>query len=91
MVCNDGTFLGCVIEQGPQAIIMLSDNKNGRKEIMQNLIHPFVKELSKSEIGTETQAEQESVTPQPTDLSVEEVDETPCVEQTEDLSDETIT
>ncbi len=89
LVCNDGTFLGCVIEQGPQAIIMLSDNKNGRKEIMQNLIHPFVKELSKSEIATETKAEQESVTPQPTDLSVEEVDETPFAEKTEDLSDET--
>lgn len=51
LVTSSGKLLGCVIEQGPQAIIMISNDKDGRKEIMQNLVHPYIKELSKSESG----------------------------------------
>ena len=88
LVTSSGKLLGCVIEQGPQAIIMISDDKDGRKEIMQNLVHPYIKELSKSENGAATDsvfenAEDESnvfVSPEP------EVLEEPC-ETEEDISE----
>lgn len=46
LVSKDGYFGGCVIESGPQSIILLTENKTLRKSIMKNLIHPYVEELS---------------------------------------------
>ena len=37
LVSSDGIFGGCIIEQGPQTLILLSENKDIRKNIMQNL------------------------------------------------------
>ena len=45
LVSSDGIFGGCIIEQGPQTLILLSENKNIRKNIMNNLIHDYIKEL----------------------------------------------
>ncbi len=45
LVSSDGIFGGCIIEQGPQTLILLSENKNIRKNIMNNLIHAYIKEL----------------------------------------------
>jgi RNA polymerase sporulation-specific sigma factor len=65
LVTSNGKLMGCVIEQGPQAIIMISDDKDGRKEIMQNLVHPYIKELSKSEGGIATDSVLETVANEP--------------------------
>lgn len=46
LVTPDGLFGGCIIESGPQAIIVLSENKSVRKNIMNNLIHQYIYELS---------------------------------------------
>lgn len=46
LVTPDGYFGGCIIESGPQTIILLTENKAFRKNIMQNLIHPYVEETS---------------------------------------------
>ncbi len=46
LVTPDGYFGGCIIESGPQTIILLTENKAFRKSIMQNLIHPYVEEIS---------------------------------------------
>ncbi len=46
LVTADGYFGGCIIESGPQTIILLTENRNFRKSIMQNLIHPYVEEIS---------------------------------------------
>lgn len=46
LVTADGYFGGCIIESGPQSMILLSDNKNIRKSLMQNLIHPYIEEMS---------------------------------------------
>lgn len=46
LVTNDGYFGGCIIESGPQVIILLTENKAFRKSIMQNLIHPYIEEIS---------------------------------------------
>ena len=46
LVTEEGYFGGCIIKSGPQTIILLSDNKSIRKAIMENLIHPYVEEIS---------------------------------------------
>lgn len=46
LVTPEGFFGGCIIESGPQAIIVLSENKSIRKTIMNNLIHQYIYELS---------------------------------------------
>lgn len=45
LVTNEGYFGGCIIESGPQTMILLTDNKSVRKTIMQTLIHPYISEL----------------------------------------------
>lgn len=45
LVTPDGYFGGCIIESGPQTIILLTENRNFRKTIMQNLIHPYLEEI----------------------------------------------
>lgn len=46
LVTPDGYFGGCIIESGPQTIILLTENKTFRKAIMKNLIHPYLVEIS---------------------------------------------
>ena len=46
LVTKDGIFGGLIIESGPQSIILLTESKSVRKEIMQNLIHSYIEELS---------------------------------------------
>lgn len=46
LVTPEGYFGGCIIESGPQTIILLSENRNIRKSIMKNLIHPYIEEFS---------------------------------------------
>lgn len=46
LVTPDGYFGGCIIESGPQTIILLTENRAFRKSIMQNLIHPYLEEIS---------------------------------------------
>ena len=50
LVTNEGYFGGCIIESGPQAMILLSDNKSIRKYLMNNLIHPYIEELAATEL-----------------------------------------
>ena len=46
LVTPDGYFGGCIIESGPQTIILLTENKTFRKSIMKTLIHPYMAEIS---------------------------------------------
>ncbi|MBQ2933409.1 MAG: hypothetical protein IJE02_02190 [Clostridia bacterium] len=46
LVTPDGYFGGCIIESGPQTIIVLTENRAFRKSIMQTLIHPYIEEIS---------------------------------------------
>ena len=45
LVNSDGCFCGCILESGPQSIILLTDNKSLRKTVMKPLIHPYIEEL----------------------------------------------
>lgn len=79
LVNSDGCFCGCIIESGPQAIILLTDNKSIRKTIMKSLIHPYIEELSIIKNTDKSDEEKTEETP------VNEEAETP-VEITEEVS-----
>ena len=46
LVTADGIFGGCIIECGPQTIIMLTESKSIKKQLLKDLIHPYISELS---------------------------------------------
>lgn len=87
LVTPEGYFGGCIIESGPQTLILLSENKNIRKTVMKTLIHPYIEELSSVEpderanfepVSDKEEAEQATEIPS----EVEEV-----VSETEDETD----
>lgn len=45
LVTPDGEFGGCIIESGPQSMVLISDDKAVRKTVMNTLIHPYIEEL----------------------------------------------
>ncbi len=58
LVTSNGIFGGCIIESGPQTLIMLSENRAIRKDIMQNLIHPYIEEISYLDVSKGLHKEQ---------------------------------
>lgn len=83
LVTKNGIFGGCIIEQGPQTLILLSDNKNIRKNIMKNLIHPYVQEVCASELtehGTVSNTDETDTIPDETteepQVTMDDTDET---------------
>ena len=48
LISNDGILSGCIIESGPQAIVLLPDSKSLRKEICESLVFPYITALSKT-------------------------------------------
>lgn len=83
LVTGDGIFGGCIIESGPQTLIMLTDNKSVRKTIMKDLIHPYIEELASGNSDTKTPSEPETTE----EIITEVVPETP-EDATEEISDE---
>ena len=48
LVSANGEFGGCVIECGPQAIVVLTDDRALRKTIMRSLVHQYVRDFGKN-------------------------------------------
>ncbi len=48
LVTEQGIFGGCIIESGPQTIIILTENKPLRKQLMKQLIFPYIEDVSMS-------------------------------------------
>ena len=46
LISDDGVFGGCIIESSTQSIIILSESKSLRKNIMKQLIYPYITKLS---------------------------------------------
>ncbi len=97
LVTPEGYFGGCIIESGPQSMILLSDNKAIRKTIMNTLIHPYVEELCAADLKEkaasvtanmeetpEEEAEQEAETLVDAELVTEDVVAEDLTEQGED-------
>ena len=92
LVSSDGIFGGCIIEQGPQTLILLSENKDIRKNIMQNLIHPYIKEVcaqeltdGKTETGPAVEAEVNELID---DIVIEEIDVADEIEEETEVTEE---
>lgn len=83
LVSKDGIFGGCIIEQGPQTLILLTENKSIRKGIMQNLIHPYIQEIVASELVEKEETAEEQVE----EVTEKQVEEMP--EETADTEEET--
>ena len=81
LVSSDGSFGGCIIESGPQTMILLTDNKTLRKNIMSTLIHPYISELYAAELQANTESKDEPKTEIPVNMSEEatETEPTPIV------------
>ncbi len=99
LVTPEGFFGGCIIESGPQAIIVLSESKGIRKSIMNNLVHQYIYELSllpeDALTGAQSNQETEEVTEQETQLdeaeeTLEEIAEEVSEEVTDEVSEENI-
>lgn len=57
LVTRDGCLGGCIIESGPQTMILLSENKAVRKTIMTTLIHPYIEELCAADLQSKAKSE----------------------------------
>lgn len=77
LVTSDGFFGGCIIESGPQTLILLTDNKNVRKTIMNDLIHPYVEEFAgvQKETPDEEQAPEQPQEPEEDQEIITETEE----------------
>lgn len=53
LITNEGFFGGCIIESGPQTMILLSKSKSIRKTVLSSLIHPYIEELYASGVQDE--------------------------------------
>lgn len=68
LVSSDGLLSGCVIESGPQSIILLPDEKSLRKDVAENLVFQYISAISRtpetdSVISSDSEPEkQESIT-----------------------------
>lgn len=85
LVTPDGFFGGCVIESGPQSMILLSDNKAVRKTIMNILIHPYIEDIYAADLRAK--AETKDAPPEAImdeDVAVEET-----AEEIEETTEET--
>lgn len=91
LVTADGIFGGCIIECGPQTIIMLTESKSVKKALLRDLIYPYIRELS---LLPETPAPvevipEETVEETVTEETVEETAEEIIGETVEEIPDET--
>ncbi len=96
LVTSEGVFGGCVIESGPQSIILLTEDKVTRKNLMKNLIHPYIAELSiipqdENAVPLKTEEEKlaEEITEQLSDENTEEAESSQeaALEQAEEEAD----
>lgn len=85
LVTPEGIYGGCIIESGPQSLILLTDNKSVRKNIMKNLIHPYVEEIAYSRNEEDETTKEET----PAEEIPENEQETPCEETVEAEAEET--
>ncbi len=48
LVSSDGILAGCIIESGPQSIILLPDGKSIRKDVCENLVFQYITAVSRT-------------------------------------------
>ncbi len=100
LVTSDGTYGGCIIESGPQSIIVLSENKSIRNDIAEQLIYHYITSISRTPAENsmlDTVAEPTAATPAAPETEVPdtliEIPKAPDIElpadaNTEELSEQ---
>jgi hypothetical protein len=89
LITSEGFFGGCIVESGPQTMILLTESKNVRKTILNSLIHPYIEELYAADLNPK--AEEEPTEENEIPVIFDEEANTETVEQPdeEENSDET--
>lgn len=94
LISTDGLLAGCIIESGPQSIILLPDAKSLRKDIAENLIFQYITAVSRTpdteSILTSDSDENEVIDNQPNVVDMdndEEITEEQITEKAEEISD----
>ena len=77
LVSNSGAFGGCILESGEQSIIMITNNRALRHEIMKSLVHQYIFDVSQLEVYKKRQQFKPPVL----------VEEVKIVEEVEEKSD----
>ncbi|MBR2044191.1 MAG: hypothetical protein IJ946_07620 [Clostridia bacterium] len=78
LVSSDGVLAGCIMESGPQSIILLPGAKSLRKDVAENLVFQYITAVShtpdtETVITNEQASENEEVTENPLEEIKEEV------------------
>ncbi|MBR7132387.1 MAG: hypothetical protein IKD04_02535 [Clostridia bacterium] len=82
LITADGYFGGCIIESGPQTMILLTENKSIRKTVMQTLIHPYIEELCAADMKESADAANAGQpTEEEAEQATEQLNEEPSEEQ----------
>lgn len=96
LVSSDGLLSGCIIESGPQSIILLPDEKSLRKDIAENLVFQYISAVSRTP-ETDSVISSDS-TPEAQDIKADDIEEViaddylPTEEvYTEDIPEEIVT
>lgn len=85
LVAPDGTFGGCIIESGPQSLILLTDDNKLRKTILKNLIHPYIQELySSSANDSNTNKDELLIEDTPEDIIIEDLQDEALIDDIDD-------
>ena len=88
LVTADGIFGGCIIECGPQTIIMLTESKSIKKQLLKDLIHPYISELSMLPESPAPVVTTEETTEEAAEEAMEEVAEETVTEAVEEVAAE---
>lgn len=46
LITQSGVPAGCLLENEAQSIVLLSDNRSLRHDVMKNLVHPYIKDIA---------------------------------------------
>lgn len=96
LVSKDGVLSGCIVESGPQSIILLPNNKALRKDICDNLVFPYITALSRipetDNVIQPEESKEENILPDNTDTNILEAEDSEEVsldaEVTAEISEE---
>lgn len=98
LVSKDGALSGCIIESGPQSIILLPENKSLRKDISESLVFQYITALSRTPeiendlISQEKESDEvtaeETVEVEEKEVTTEEISETEEGEAEEQIGNE---
>lgn len=52
LIDSDGRLGGCIIEKGSQSLILLTDNRQVQKEILNSLLFPYIKDFGEAQLDS---------------------------------------